>query len=111
MIDKCNVVVIEQDAVGGDGKAEVLVMELLLLSGIRHHLLDHAEVHQRLSAEEIHLQIPALSGMTDQKIHGALARLRAHKLPAVVICPLVRKAVRAPQITVMGHMQAHCLYR
>ena len=58
-VGKVDHILVDQKAVGGQSKAEILVVFLLNAPGVGHQILDHLEVHQRLAAEEIHLQIPA----------------------------------------------------
>ena len=48
---------IQEHAIGGEGEAEFLVMELLLLPAILHQVFYDLPVHQRLSPKEIHLKI------------------------------------------------------
>ena len=51
--------VVDEHAVGGEGEAEVLAPFLLYAAGIIHKPLNHVPVHQRLTAEEVHLEIGA----------------------------------------------------
>ena len=56
-VGKFQDLVVQQYAVGGQSKAELLVVRLLQASAVLHQLLYHLPVHQRLPAEEVHLQI------------------------------------------------------
>ena len=85
-------------------------MDFLLLPAIGHQILDYLPVHQRLAAEEIHLQIMPVSGIGNQKIQSLLSCLIAHQRPASVVFSFLRKAVAAGQIAVMGDMKAQCFY-
>ena len=84
-------------------------MKLLLLTSIGHQVLDHLPVHQRLASEEVHLQIPAASGIGNEEIQGLLAHLVRHQRSAAMVLALLRKAVAAGQIAVMGDVQAQGL--
>ena len=79
-------------------------MNLLLLSAIRNQILHNLPVHQRLTAEKVHLKIPSVAGIGNQKIQSLLSHLKAHQLPATVILALLRKTVATGKITVMGNM-------
>ena len=57
LVDEIDLVIIEEHAVGGDGKAELLVVFLFHAAGILYHLLDHIKVDERLPAEEVQLQV------------------------------------------------------
>ena len=103
-------VVINEHTVGGHGKAEVLVMDLLLLAAVGHQLFDHIKVHQRLTAKEVHFQIAAGAAVLDEEVHGALAHLKAHQGAVAVVASLRGKAVRAAQVAAMGNVQAQSLY-
>lgn len=68
-------------AVGGDGEAEVFVVFLLLGAGVLDNLLDDIKSHERLAAEEVHLQIVAIAGIFEQIVLICLfAHLRGHQL-------------------------------
>ena len=51
--------VLESPTVGGQRKAEIFAPFLFHTAGILHQLLHHVPVHQRLTAEVVHLQIGA----------------------------------------------------
>ena len=97
------------DAVGRHRKAEVLVILSLDAARIGNQLLADLEVHQRLTAEEIDLQIAAGAGVFDQKVQRALAGLKAHQTGLAVELALRGKAVAAVQVAGVGHMQAERL--
>ena len=102
-------VVVDEHAVGGEGEAEVLAGLLFDGAGVGHQLLDHLEVHQRLAAEEVHLQVPARAGVLHQKVQRPLAHLKAHDGPLAVVLALAGKAVGAVEVAGVGHMQAQRL--
>ena len=110
LVAEINDIIIDQHAVGGHCKAEVLVVDLLLLAAVGHQLFDHIKVHQRLAAKEVHFQIAAGAAVLDEEVHGALAHLKAHQGAVAVIASLRSKAVRAAQVAAMGNVQAQCLY-
>ena len=85
-------------------------MKLLLLPAIGYQILYHLPVHQRLASEEVHLQIPAASRIRNQEVQRLLSYLVGHQCSASVVFALLRKAVAAGQITVMGNMQAQSLH-
>ena len=87
--------VVQQHAVGGEGKAEVLVVDGLQGPGIGHQILHHLPVHQGLAAEEIHLQIPSVTGVGHQEVQGLLADLKGHEGPLPLVFALACKAVAA----------------
>ena len=98
----------EESSVGGDGEAEVFAGLLLPLPGVADNLLHHPEVHQRLPAEEVQLQIAPALRFFNQEVDGLLPHLQGHLHPvagAKVPCP--GKAVIAPQVAVVGDVQAH----
>ena len=102
-------VVVDEHAVGGEGEAEALVVDLLLLPAVGHQALDHVPVHQRLSAEEVHLQVPAAAGIGDEKVQGLLAHLVAHQGPLPLVLALAGEAVLAGEVAGVGHVEAQGL--
>ena len=100
----------EEDAVGGDGEAEILIVELFLLPAVGHQLLDHFKIHQRLPAEEIHFQVLTGAGVLDKKIKSPLAHFIGHQGTFALVFSLPGEAVGAAQIAVMGHMKAEGFY-
>ena len=99
-------IVVDEHAVGGHGEAEILVVDLLLLTAVGHQLFDHIEIHQRLTAKEIDFEVAAGAAVLNEEIHGALAHLKAHEGTLALITALGSKAVGAVQVTGVGHMQA-----
>ena len=84
-------------------------MDLLLLAAVGHQLLDHIKVHQRLAAEEVHLEVAAAAGILDEEIHCTLAHLKAHQGTLALIAALRGEAIGAVQVAGVGHMQAEGL--
>ena len=60
-VDELLHLIVEQYAVRREGKAEMLVMKLLLLPSICHQVFYHLPVHERFAAEEIYFQISPVS--------------------------------------------------
>ena len=110
LIGKLDDLVVHQNAVGGQGEAELLVVGLLQAAAVGHQLLDHVPVHQGLTAEEVHFQIPALAAVGHQKVQRLLAHLEAHQGTLAVVVALAGEAVFAVQVAGVGHMQAHGLH-
>ena len=106
---KINDIVVDQQAVGCERKAEILARFLFNTARIGDQILDHLKIHQRFAAEEIDLQIPARTGIGDQKIQRLLADLKAHDRTLAVIFALACKAVGAVQIAGVRNMQAERL--
>ena len=109
-VGKVYYLVVNEHAVGGEGKAEFLVVGLLLGAGIGNQLLYHLPVHQRLSAEEVHLQIGAAAGVFNEEVQGPLANFKAHQGPFPVILALAGKAVGTVEVAGVGHMEAQSLH-
>ena len=82
---------------------------LLQASSVGHQIFDDLPVHQRLPAEEVHLQIHPVAGICHQKIQRFLSDLEAHQRTASVIFALFRKTVFAGKVTVMRDMQTQRL--
>ena len=108
-VGKVDHVVVDQHAVGGQGEAEVFALFLFDRAGIGHQVLDHLEVHQRLPAEEIHLQVAAAAAVLHQEIQRLLAHLKGHHGPLAVIFALAGEAIGAIEVAGVGHVQAQSL--
>ena len=109
-VGKIDHIVVDLQAVGGEGKAEILMFLLLNGAGIGHQVLHHLEVHQRLTAEEVHLQVAAAAGVLHKEIQRTLTHLKAHDGTLTVILALTCKAVGAVEVAGMGHMEAQGLH-
>ena len=101
--------IIQKHSVGGDGKAEMLVLLLFQRTAVGHQLLHNLPVHQRFPAEEIHLQVSAVSGVGHQEVQRFLSRLQAHESALPVVLALSGKAIAAGQVAVVGHMKTEGL--
>ena len=109
LIRKLNNLIINQHTVCGQRKTEVFIMQLFLLSGIGHHLLNHIPVHQGLAAEEVHLKVSSCAGIFNQKINRTLADLKCHERTFPLIFALTGEAIGAVQVAGMRNMQAQRL--
>ena len=81
----------------------------LYLAGIGDQLLDHVNIHHRLTAEEVHLKVAARAGGFDQEIQCATADLKGHQRALALILALACKAVGAVEIAGVCHVQAERL--
>ena len=102
--------IIEEHAVGGKREPEMLVMDLLLLPAIGYQVFHDLPVHQRLAAEEIHFQVPALPGIRDQEIQRFLSHFIGHQRPAPVVFAFFREAVFTRQVAVVGDVETERLH-
>ena len=102
-------IVVDEHTVGGHGEAEVLVVDLLLLAAVGDELFDHVEVHQRLTAEEIDLEVAAGAGVLDEEVHSPLAHLEAHQGAVALIAALRGEAVGAVEVAGVGDVEAERL--
>ena len=109
LVAPVNDLVRDADAVGRHRKAKVFVVLFLDAACIGNQLLADLEIHQRLTAEEIDLEVAAGAGIFDQKVQRALAGLKAHQAGLAVELALRGKAVAAVQVAGVGHMQAERL--
>ena len=101
--------VVHQHAIGGEGEAELLVALGLAAAGVSHQLLHHIPVHQRLAAEEVHLQVDPAARMGNEEIQRLLAHLKAHNGALAVVLALAGKAVLAVQVAGVCNVQAQRL--
>ena len=109
-VDVLDVLVVQEHAVGGDGEAEHLVVLLLQGPGILYSLLHGIHGHERLTAEEVHLDVAPLAGLGHHPVDGTLGGLKVHDLPASAEVAGGGKAVLTPQVAVVGHVQAQSLH-
>ena len=85
-------------------------MRLLDGTRIRYGLLAELEVQQRLTTEEIDLEVPAVSGILHQEVNRALRSLDGHDAFLAMELTLGCEAVAAVQITGMCHEEAERLH-
>ena len=111
LIDILALVLIEQQTVGGDGEAELLVILLLQAAGIIDRLGNGIPRHERLATEEIDLDVVTHAGTRDNKVDGLLGDLGRHDLAALTKVAGGCKAVLAAQVAVVRYMQAQSLDR
>lgn len=80
--------IIDEDTVGGEGKAEIFPSILLHRTGIGHQLLDNRPIHQRLATEEINFQVAPAGRVFDKKIESTPGRFQRTSVPGRRdICP------------------------
>ena len=110
LVDVIDGLIVQQDAVGGDGEPEVLVVLLLQGTGVVHGGLDGVHGHEGLAAEEVHLDVVALAGAGDDEVNGLLGGLHIHG-HAVAGTEVAGggKAVLATQVAVVGDVEAQGL--
>ena len=85
-------------------------MKLLLLPPVGYQIFHDLPVHQRLAAEEIHFQVPALPGIRDQEVQRFLSDLIGHQRPAPMVFAFFREAVFTRQVAVVGDVEAERLH-
>jgi len=102
-------VVVHQKAVGGQREAEALAAFLLAPAGVGDQPLDHVPVHQRLAAEEVHVQRPVGAGVLDQKVDGPRAHVVGHQRALAPVAALAGEAVFAVEVARVGRVQAQRL--
>ena len=110
-VDKINTVIVEQNTVCGHCESEVLVVLFLDRSCILDNFFHNIEIHERLAAEEIKLEVVSVCRMLDKKIYRSLADLERHELSAVAEIALSGKAILTAEIAVVRYVEAHRLYR
>ncbi len=95
LVGKVDDIVVNEHSVGGQGEAEVLSPLLFHRAGVGHQILYHLPVHQRLAAEEVHLQIVPGARVIHEKVQRLLAHLIAHHRPLPMVVALTCEAVGA----------------
>ena len=110
LVGKLDNVVVNEHAVCGKGKAEILVVLLFNASCICHKLLYNVPIHKRLTAEEVNLKISSCARIFDKKIKRTLSRFKAHNSALARVFTLTCKAVRAVEVTGVGNVQTERLY-
>ena len=108
-VGEVNDLVVEQYAVGRKGKAKVLALLLFDAPAVGGYLFDHLKVHQRLSAEEVDLEVPSRARVLYQKVDSLFSYLKAHQRPVAVILALTREAVFAVEVAGVRDVQAQRL--
>ena len=85
-------------------------MKLLLLPPVSYQVFYHLPVHQRLPAEEIHLQVPTVPGVGDQEIQRLFPHFKAHQRPSSMVLSFFRETVAAGQVAVVGNVETESLH-
>ena len=102
-------VVVDEQAVGREREAEVFARLLFDAARVGDEVLDDLKIHQRLAAEEIHLQIAPSAGMGDEVIQREAADLEGHQRALALILPLTGEAIGAVEIAGVRNVQAERL--
>ena len=102
--------VVQQHAVRCESETESLPGLLFLTARIFDDLLHNAPSHQRLTAEEVDVQVTVESGILKQEIDCLLADFEFHDRPVAVVLALARETVIAGQVTRVRHVQAQSLH-
>ena len=107
LVGKLDHVVVNEHAVGGERKAEILAVLFLYGASVRHKILDHLPVHKRFAAEKVHFEIAACSAVFHKEIESAFAHFVGHKSAFAVILALGCKAIFAVEIAGVSNVQTH----
>ncbi len=109
-VDVLDVLIIEEHTISCNCKAEALVVLLLNGTGVLHRLLYGIHGHQRLAAEEVHLDVTAVARLGDDEVDGPFGGLEVHG-HAVAGAEIAGggKAILTPQVAVVGDMEAQGL--
>ena len=102
-------VVVDEQAVGREREAEVFARLLFDAARVGDEVLDDLKIHQRLAAEEIHLQIAPSAGMGDEVIQREAADLEGHQRALALILPLTGEAIGAVEVAGVRDVQAERL--
>ena len=101
--------IVQQHAVGGEGEAEVLLVDGLQGTGVADQVLHHIPVHEGFAAKEVHLQVHPGAGVGHQEVQSLLAHLKGHESPVALVVALAGEAVVAVQVAGVGHVETHGL--
>ena len=108
-VGKIDDVIVDENAVGRKGEAEVLVMFFFHRARICDDVFDHLEIHERFAAEKVHFEVMSVPAVFDQEIDRALSDLKAHHRALAVVFALGREAVGTVEIAGVRDMQAQRL--
>jgi len=85
-------------------------VRLLELAAVVHEFADDLEVHQRLAAEEVDLELVPVPRMRDEPVERPLAGLQRQKRAVAAEVAGRGEAVLAAQVAVVRRVQAHRLH-
>ena len=85
-------------------------MDLFLFPSVCNQIFDNLPVHQRLSAEEIDLQVVTVAGIGDQEIKRLPANLKTHQRTAAMVLSLFCETVLTGKVAVVRDVQAQCFH-
>ena len=109
LIQEVDDFIVDQNAVGREGEAEVLVVLLFNASCVSNELLDDVPVHEGLAAEEVNLKVSSRARIFDQKIESLFTDFKAHQRAFALIFALAGKAVGAVQIAGVRNVETERL--
>ena len=84
-------------------------MQFSLFFRVRHRIFHDGEIHERLPAEEIHLQNLPVPGLPDEEIHRGARDFVGHIFRSALIFPLSRKTILAAEVAVVADVQTERL--
>lgn len=99
-------IVVDKHTVGGEGETEVFAALLFEGACVCGDFFHHIEIHERLTAEKVYLEVVAGAGISDEEIYCSLPHLERHEGSLAVITPLACETVIAVQVAGVGDMQA-----
>ena len=102
-------VVVDVDAVRGEGESYVLARVLLYGAAVFDELLHDIPVHKRFAAEEVDVEVLVVTRVLYEKVDGAFARLETHEASFAVELALSSEAVGTVQVTGVSHVETECL--
>ena len=107
---KVDHIVVDEHSVRREREAEILFFLLFDAARIHDELLHDIPIHERLAAEEVHLEIPPCSRIFNEKIERAPTDVKAHQRAVAVKFALTCEAVGAVQIAGVGDVKAERFY-
>ena len=107
---KIDDVIVNEHAVGGEGKAEVFACFLFSFAGISHKVFDYVKIHKRLTAEEVNFKVVTSARIFNEEIKGAFANFFTHNRSFTRIFALTCKTICAVKVAGVRHVQTQCLY-
>ena len=109
-VDEIDFFVVQQQAVGSYSEAEFFIILSLTGACVLHDLLDNAEIHKWLTAEEVQFQVRSVAGVFQQEVDSVFTGLIGHEFSALTEVACRSEAVLASELTVVSDIEAHSLY-
>ena len=102
LVDKVDLVRIEEHTVRCYGEAEVLVVFLFLGTAVFNELFYNVPVHERFAAEEVNFKVLSSDRFFKQEVERLFARFKIHVHSAArAVVALRSKAVFAAEVAVV----------